>query len=59
MGFEDADYRRRKEEPHRAMRELGTLCVMEAARFGTREGLASKGTGVTDRVHAVLRRRLE
>lgn len=58
MGFEDADYRRRKEETHRAMRELGTLCVMEAGRFGTREGLASEGTDVTDRVRAVLRRRM-
>ena len=58
MGFGDADYRRRKEETHRAMRELGTLCVMEADRFGTREGLASEGTGVTDRVRAVLRRRM-
>ena len=54
----DGDRCRRKEETHRAMRELGTLCVMEAARFGTREGLASEGTDVTDRVRAVLRRRM-
>ena len=58
MRFEDANYRRRNKETHRAMRELGTLCVMEAGRFGTREGLASEGTDVTDRARAVLRRRL-
>ncbi len=58
MGFEDEDYRRRKEETHRAMRELGTLCVMEARRFDTPRGLAAEGTDVTDRIRAVLRRRL-
>ena len=58
MGFEDEDYRRRKEETHRAMRELGTLCIMEARRFDTPEGLASEGTDVTDKIRAVLRRRL-
>ncbi len=31
MGFEDEDYRRRKEETHWAMRSLGTLCAMEEA----------------------------
>ncbi len=58
MGFEDEDYRKRKEETHRAMRELGTLCIMEARRFDTPGGLASAGTDVTDRIRAVLRRRL-
>ncbi len=58
MGFEDEDYRRRKEETHRAMRALGTLVTMEAGRFGTSRGLAAEGTDVTHRVRAVLRRRL-
>ena len=58
MGFEDEDYRKRKEETHRAMRSLGTLCTMEAGRFGSPEGLASEGTDVTDKIRAVLRRRL-
>ncbi len=58
MGFEDEDYSGRKEETHRAMRELGTLCVMEADWFDTPEGLAIQGTDVTDKIRAVLRRRL-
>ena len=58
MGFEDEDYRARKEETHWAMRSLGTLCTMEAGKFDTPEGLASEGTNVTDRIRAVLRRRL-
>ena len=58
MGFEDEDYRARKEETHWAMRSLGTLCIMEAGKFDTREGLASEGTNVTDKIRAVLRRRL-
>ena len=58
MGFEDEDYRKRKEETHWAMRELGTLCTMEAGRFDTPEWLASEGTDVTDKIRAVLRRRL-
>lgn len=58
MGLEEADHRSRREETHRAMKELGTLCVMEADRLGTREGLASEGIDVTDKVRAVLRRRL-
>ena len=56
MGFEDEDYRKRKEETHRAMRSLGTLCTMEAGRFDTPERLASEGTDVTDKIRAVLRR---
>ena len=59
MGFEDGDYRRRKEETHRAMRKLGTLRTMESGRFGTCEGLASEGADVTDKVRAVLRRRMD
>ncbi|MDE0047327.1 MAG: hypothetical protein OXU19_15955 [bacterium] len=58
MGFEDEDYRRRKEETHWAMRSLGTLCTLEAGSFATPQGLAAEGTDVTDRVRAVLRRRL-
>ena len=58
MGFEDEDYRQRKEETHRAMRELGTLCIMEVDWFDTPEGLSVQGTDVTDRIRAVLRRRL-
>lgn len=58
MGFEDGDYRRRKEQTHRAMRTLGTLVTMEAGRFGTVAGLAAAGKDVTDRIRAVLRRRL-
>ena len=58
MGFEDEEYRERKEATHWAMRSLGTLRIMEASRFGTPEGLASEGVDVTDKVRAVLRRRL-
>ena len=58
MGFEDGDYRNRKEQTHRAMRELGTLCTMEAGMFDTPRGLAVQGTDVTDKIRAVLRRRL-
>ena len=58
MGFEDEDYRQRKEGTHRAMRSLGTLCTMEAGRFDTPEGVASEGMDVTDKIRAVLRRRL-
>ena len=58
MGFEDEDYRRRKEETHWAMRSLGTLFTMEAGRFGTIRQLAMEGTDVTERIRAVLRRRL-
>ncbi len=58
MGFDDEDYCRRKEETHWAMRSLGTLCAMEAGRFATPGGLAAEGTDVTDRIRAVLRRKL-
>lgn len=53
MGFEDENYRWRKEETRWAMRSLGTLCTMEAGRFGTPGGLAAQGADVADRIRAV------
>ncbi len=58
MGFEDEGYRRRKEDTHQAMRTLGTMCLMEANWFDRPRGLAAAGTNVTDKIRAVLRRRL-
>ncbi len=58
MESEDPAARRRKEETHHAMTQLGTLCIMEADWFDTPRGLAAAGTNVTDKVRSVLRRRL-
>ena len=58
MGFERPEYLCGKEVTHPRMATLGTLCTMQAGRFGhSPTGVTSEGRKVTQAIRAALERR--
>jgi len=51
MGFDDAEYERKKEETHRRMERLGRVIRLEGKRFGSdRDGLERQRDRITGRI---------